>query len=311
MKTLGRKLRNAGKRNLRRVFEIGQHLGVDLLPRHFYSEVPDLRGLKQSSRWKEPRSMVGVRGTAIDEQMAFVAACCPEAMVDRLARGDLYSLACSANGAAGFGPIEAEFLHAFLCSQGIRRVVQVGCGVSTAVMLQAAEEAGTPLELLCIEPYPTAFLREADRRGQIELVPEKAQDVPLALLTDLGDDGLLFIDSTHAVGPGSEVNRVIFEVLPRLKAGDWVHFHDIYFPYDYQRGLLDGELFFNNESALLHAFLIGNPRFSIRASLSMLHYADPAGLQRYLPNYRPAQNDHGLSASEGHFPSSTYLRVYD
>ena len=90
------------------------------------------------------------------------------------------------------------------------------------------------------------------------------------------------------------MNRIILEVLPRLSGGDWLHFHDIYFPYDYQRGLLDDELFFSSESVLLHAFLINNPAFTIRAALSMLHFGDPERLQRLLPNYRPASDDHGL-----------------
>jgi hypothetical protein len=140
-------------------------------------------------------------------------------------------------------------------------------------------------------------------------VPRKAQKVPLEVLTELDDGDFLFIDSSHTVKPGSEVNRLILEVLPRLKRGAWVHFHDIFFPYDYQRGLLSDELFFCNESVLLQAYLTNNPRYTIRASLSMLHYAAPGELIKYLPNYHPAENEHGLKRSEDHFPASTYLQV--
>ena len=47
-------------------------------------------------------------------------------------------------------------------------------------------------------------------------------------------------------------------MLPRLAAGVRVHFHDIWFPYDYSGGILDSELFFWHETALLHAYLAGN-----------------------------------------------------
>ena len=164
----------------------------------------------------------------------------------------------------------------------------------TAVMLLAAEDAGYRPELVCVEPFPTGFLTRSAREGLIELVQARAQDVPREVLTDLGDEGLLFVDSTHTVKPGSEVNRLILEVLPRLEVGGWVHFHDIYFPYDYQRGLIDDELFFSNESVLLHALLINNRALTVRAALSMLHYADPARLGRSLPGYCPAPNDQGL-----------------
>jgi predicted O-methyltransferase YrrM len=309
MSILNRKLKKTGKIALRRMFEVGQHIGIDFLPRHFYSEIPDLRSLKQADHWKQPRSLVGVQGSKTSEQVEFLASCCPRETVERLRLGDIHEHGCRENGAAGFGPVEADFLYAFIRKQRPGRIVQVGSGVSTAIILLAASEADYPVKLTCIDPFPTDFLRQADRLGLIELIPERAQDVLLEMLTELGENGLLFIDSSHVVGPGSEVNRIILEVMPRLDQGTWVHFHDIYFPYDYQRNLMGDELFFNNESSLLHAFLIGNSRFSIRASLSMLHYAEREALARYLPNYRPAIDDHGLRASEGHFPASTYLQV--
>lgn len=309
MESLTRRLKDQGKKNLRRVFEVGQRLGMDVLPRHFYSEIPDIRGLKADERWKEPREMVGVSGVDPAEQLDFVRACCPAAIVDRLRRNDIFAQACAANGAAGFGAVEADFLYAFIRAQRPARVVQVGCGVSTAVILRAAADGCFPMKVTCVDPYPSTYLRDADRQGRIELVPERAQDVPAEILTDLGSGGLLFVDSSHVVGPGSEVNRITLDILPRLAEGAWVHFHDIFFPFDYQRGLLDDELFFSNESALLHAFLIGNHRYTIRAALSLLHYADRAALGECLPNYRPGQDDHGLRASDGHFPASTYLQV--
>jgi predicted O-methyltransferase YrrM len=310
--TWNRRARDSAKRALRVAFELGQRLGVDVLPRHFYSEIPCIRDLRRDDSWKTPHTMHGVRGADPQSQFAFVESCCTAAIVDRLARGDVFGRACAANGEPGFGPIDGDFLCAFIQAVRPPRIVQVGCGVSTSIMLLAASEAGYRPEVVCVEPYPTAYLREAARAGEIRLIAEKAQAVALETLTGLGPGGFLFVDSTHTVKPGSEVNRLILEVLPRLGPGSWVHFHDIYFPYNYQRGLLDDELFFCNESALLHAFLINNPAFAVRASLSMLHDADPSRLGRSLPNYRPAHSRSGLRLSaEGDFPGSTYLQVVD
>jgi hypothetical protein len=309
--TWNRRTKTALKRGLRTLFEVGQRFGVNVLPRHFYSEVPCIQELRRDSSWRKPHTMHGVQGAEPGPQLAFVEACCPPEVVRRLGRNDIFAHACAANGEPGFGATDADFLFAFV--QAIRppRIVQVGCGVSTAVMLLAAAEAGSGYrpEVVCVEPYPTGFLRQADREGKIRLVAEKAQTVALETLTDLGPGGFLFVDSTHTVKPGSEVNRLILEVLPRLEPGCWVHFHDIYFPYNYQRGLLDDELFFCNESALLHAFLINNPAVTVRASLSMLHDAEPARLARSLPNYRPAPSQDGLRLAEGDFPGSIYLQV--
>jgi hypothetical protein len=307
--SLKRRLKNLSKRGLRKLFEVGQHCGLDILPRHFYSEIPCIADLRRDDGWKLPRTMHGVSGNDIAMQFDFLKSCCSPELVSVLAHNDIHAQACARNGEPGFCPVDSAFLYGFIRTIRPMKIVQVGCGVSTAVILRAASDAGYRPELVCVEPYPTRFLHDASREEAIRLIAEKAQAVPLELLIDLGDEGFLFADSTHTVKPGSEVNRLVLEVLPRLRPGTWAHFHDIYFPYDYQRGILDDELFFSNESVLLHAFLIHNRACTIRVSLSMLHYADPDRLARSIPGYRPAANDHGLKRSEGHFPGSLYLQM--
>ena len=121
---------------------------------------------------------------------------------------------------------------------------------------------------------------------------------------------MLFVDSTHTVKPGSEVNRIILEVLPRLQAGALVHFHDITFPYDYPPDILDRTLFFWNESALLLALLTGNSSLSVLFAMSMLHDSAPRTVSNRLPHYRPMAMDKGLRSRDGHYPTSIYLRAY-
>ncbi len=304
-----RALKNAYKALLVKLFHAGQHLGFDFLPRHFYAEIPDIRKLKKTTRWKEPYSMVGVAGTDLDAQLAFVRSVVPSAMAERLARGDIHREACTRNGEEGYGPVEADFLFAFVATLRPRRIVQIGCGVSTAVCLMAAGEAGYAPEIVCIEPYPTRFLTERSAAGAITLIAKKVEDLDYAFLAPLGAGDLFFVDSSHTLGPAGEVTRIVVEMLPRLNDGVRVHFHDVYFPYDYPGNLLTTALFFHHESALLHAFLVLNRRFGITASLSMLHHARPADLAALLPNYRPRGNDHGLATTAGHFPSALYLEA--
>jgi len=216
---------------------------------------------------------------------------------------DVHGDACRANGVAGYGPIESSFLYGFVHSKRPRKIVQVGAGVSTAVALSAARDAGHEIDIVAIDPYPTRFLRAAP----VTLIEQAAQDVPLDQLTDLRDGDLLFIDSTHTVRADSEVNRLVLEVLPRLRPDVFVHFHDIYFPYDYQRDVLDDALYFWSESTLVQAFLIGNERYRIATALSMLHYEVPDELAKLIPGYRPQPNRDGLGAGDGHFPASLYL----
>jgi hypothetical protein len=249
------------KRGLRLLFETGQRVGVNGLPKHFYSSIPDIRDLRREESWRRPFEMFGVLGSEIGPQAAFLEDLCPEELAVRWAGLDVHGAACRENGqGGGYGTIEAEVLFAFILRHRPARIVQVGCGVSTSVVLRAAGEAGYAPDIICIEPYPSEFLSRMSREGRIRLIAERAEAVERDVLTGLGPGDLLFVDSTHTVKPGSEVNRIILDVLPRLKAGVFIHFHDVYFPYDYQRGLLSAELFFNAESTLLHAFLVGNPR---------------------------------------------------
>ena len=294
---------------LRKLFELGQHAGINVLPLHFYSAIPDMRELRKTDYWKNQRSMVGVNGADAESQLAFVRECCSDQLVARQKTLHVYERCATENGESGYGKVEADFLFCFISTKKPRRVLQIGAGLSTAVILLAAKEAGYTPEVVCIDPFPNKFLQDAEERGRIKLIPRKAQFLDVALLADLRDNGLLFIDSTHTVRPGSEVNYLILEVLPRLPGGSWVHFHDIYFPYDYPRNLMSTDLVFPNESVLLHAYLTGNHTCGLMASLSMLHYERPSDLQRLLPNYRPSRNAHGMAASEGDFPSSLYLQV--
>jgi predicted O-methyltransferase YrrM len=254
--------------------------------------------------------MEGVAGADIGAQLSFLRECCLPPLPERLQSG-IHQYACKENGQPGYGPVEADFLYCFISTKRPNKIVQVGCGVSTAIMLLAAKEANYKPEIICVDPLPTEYLTRTAQQKLIELIAEPAQEVDLEVLTRLGIGDLLFVDSSHTMRPGSEVNRIILEVLPRLPSGSFVHFHDIYFPYDYQSSVLT-TLFFSGESTLLHAFLIENRRYSIAISLSMLHHACPKQMQSLLTNYRPAAMHYGLHTIEqgsGHFPSATYLSV--
>jgi predicted O-methyltransferase YrrM len=305
-----RKLREQMKSGLHSLFVLGQRLGWDILPRHFYSSIPDIRELRRNEWWRRASSMEGVAGADIGAQLSFLRECCLPPLPERLQSG-IHQYACKENGQPGYGPVEADFLYCFISTKRPNKIVQVGCGVSTAIMLLAAKEANYKPEIICVDPLPTEYLTRTAQQKLIELIAEPAQEVDLEVLTRLGIGDLLFVDSSHTMRPGSEVNRIILEVLPRLPSGSFVHFHDIYFPYDYQSSVLT-TLFFSGESTLLHAFLIENRRYSIAISLSMLHHACPKQMQSLLTNYRPAAMHYGLHTIEqgsGHFPSATYLSV--
>ena len=74
---------------------------------------------------------------------------------------------------------------------------------------------------------------------------------------------MLFVDSSHVSKMGSEVNHIVFDVLPALNQGVLVHFHDVFWPFEYPKDwlLVLGRAW--NETYLLRAFLQYNDAFEI------------------------------------------------
>jgi predicted O-methyltransferase YrrM len=147
------------------------------------------------------------------------------------------------------------------------RVVEVGSGVSTFATLEALrkneEEGGPTAHVLSVEPYPSTALRGLEG---IQLVEQPVQAVPLEVFESLRPNDMLFIDSTHTVKPGGDVNYLVLEVLPRLHPGVIVHIDDISLPFDYGPDALT-TFYHWSETSLLRAFLIHNSNVRILYSL--------------------------------------------
>ena len=146
------------------------------------------------------------------------------------------------------------------------RIVEVGSGHSTRVSARACllneQEGSAPTELIAIEPYPEKLLQDGFP-GLSELRKEFLQDVPLSLFEELKANDILFIDSSHVLKIGSDVHYLFHEVLPRLKAGVFVHFHDIFLPFEYPRDWVVEKHRFYTEQYILHAFLQYNSAFQV------------------------------------------------
>ena len=251
--------------------------------------------------------MSGVEGARCDEQLRFardIASAGP-------ASSNVYSFSCRENRAFGFGPIEAEFLYKYIAARRPRSIIQIGAGVSTSVILQGARAAAYTPTVCCIDPYPTEFLKQLSAIKTIELLALPAEEINSTIVSRLSKGDLFFVDSTHTLGPAGEVTRLILEWLPQLSPGVHVHFHDIYFPYDYNPNILQSALFFPHETALLHAFLCLNHSFRILCSLSMLHHYRQSELMELFSRFSPMQMDDGVMIKDGHFPSSIYIERMD
>ena len=260
-----RRLKNIAKRGLFEIHRIALRAGVIILPNHYYVGVPDVNALRRTTdMWARRSKLLGVNSD-LDCQVARLRDVCSRFEPEY--RGNpFYEDAVSGGSGPGFGYIEAQALHGVVRHFKPRQIIEVGSGVSTRCSLAATrmneDEGAHRCDITCIKPYPSPWLAG----GEVRLIRSQVQCVGFELFEALEPGSLLFIDSSHTVKVAGDVNHLILEVLPRLRAGVLVHFHDIYLPYDYARNALTS-LEHAQETALLHAFLIGNRNVEILFSL--------------------------------------------
>jgi predicted O-methyltransferase YrrM len=126
-----------------------------------------------------------------------------------------------------FPSLDAAVAYALVRERKPRHIVEVGSGHSTRLLSKALGGVG---EILAIDPAPRADI--ADLPG-VRVKSSTLQAAPDKVFDGLVQGDVLFIDSSHILMPGSDVDILLNRVLPRLPSGTLVHIHDIFLPFDY------------------------------------------------------------------------------
>jgi hypothetical protein len=186
-----------------------------------------------------------------------------------------------------YGAVEADVLHAIVRYERPRRIIELGSGFSSLVIAAAARRnaaEGHPVEFATYDPFPRDFIRGGIEGMELNAV--SATDIALAEFEALAEHDVLFVDTTHTVKLGSDVNRIILDVLPELATGVLVHFHDVFLPYEYPRAFLERRLYWS-EQYLLQAFLAQNPAWEIVLPLHALVRERPETLSTLVGSFHP------------------------
>lgn len=188
------------------------------------------------------------------------------------------------NGFYDFG--SAIVLYGVIRHVSPSRIVEIGSGFSSALMLDIDERFfNWAIECTLIDPFPEnrllKLLRPGDR-DRVTIIPHFLQDVDLALFDPFEQVDMLFIDSSHVSKMGSDVNLLFFEIIPRLPIGAWIHFHDIFYPFDYPPKWIEDRRAWN-EAYLLRTFLEHNRAFQICFFFDYLRRFEREALERALP----------------------------
>lgn len=252
-------------------------------PGHFYSPIVDQGDIEQRGTQIFGRDPLALPAVHLDiasqwstfEQLAALMTDLDFAP-DRAtanARGHRY---WTENPAYGDG--DASALAAMLRLIKPQRLIELGCGYSSACTLDTRERfLGDTPHITFVDPYPE-LLNDITRGAGERNVDVKAfttQDVPVEWVEQLRENDVLFIDSTHVTKTGSDVNRIFFELLPALKPGAVIHLHDVFPGFEYPRAWVEEGRSWN-ELYLLRAFLQYNDAFEVMCFPGLLRDLDPA-----------------------------------
>lgn len=168
---------------------------------------------------------------------------------------------------------DAIFLYSMLRHYRPKQIIEIGSGFSSSVMLDTNNLfLNNEMNLTFIEPYADrlkSLLTKVDV-ATTTLIESNVQGVSLDTFDKLNAGDILFVDGTHVVKTGSDVNYVLFEIMPRLKSGVLIHFHDVFFPFEYPKSwVFEGRNW--NEDYFLKAFLMYNKEFEIKLFSDFLH----------------------------------------
>jgi hypothetical protein len=202
--------------------------------------------------------------------------------------------------------IDAHVYYAFIRHYKPKQIIEIGAGNSTllaaAAGMQNLRETGRAPRLVAIEPFPGPLLKEGFA-GLSQLIESRVQDVAMNLFTSLERGDILFIDSSHVLRAGGDVQMEYLEILPRLVPGVLVHVHDISLPRPYPRVYFEKQLYWN-EQYLLQAFLAFNSRFEViwPGNYMMIKY--PERLGKAFPEFQTMRQFFPVSE-----PSAFWMRV--
>lgn len=261
----------------------------DVVARNYYSPIPDLEQLPEDI-WDRRSAAAGV-DLKLDRAMETIEG----ELAPFIAELDVPLSGPAPPGQfflrnENYEAVDAELLYAMVRSRKPRRVLELGSGYTTLLIGDACRRnaaEGRPTEHIAFDPYPRAHIVGDGPPEPTVFEPISANDVPLDRFSELGTGDILFVDTTHTVKLGSDVNHIVLDILPSLASGVLVHFHDIFIPWEYPRGWFEEMQYYWAEQYLLQAFLAFNDSFEVVLPAMAVAREFPERLGAVVPSLAP------------------------
>jgi predicted O-methyltransferase YrrM len=266
MKTILKKLLKRSDRLENFLLDLVDDTKPFVPPGHFYSPIPALDYVKKNATkifGMIPEDIPGV-DLREDEQLAVLYSFQESYQELPFADEKTEYLRYFYNNPA-YSYSDAIFLYCMIRNVKPKQIIEIGSGYSSCVTLDTNElYFDNSIKVTFIEPYPELLLsliKDEDKK-RIHLLASNLQEIDLAVFKSLGAGDILFIDSSHVVKIYSDVNYIFSEILPSLAPGVLIHFHDIFYPFEYpERWIFENRAW--NEIYFLRTFLQYNYAFEI------------------------------------------------
>jgi len=270
-----------GLRKLCRLFGIN----ISLYPSgHYYSPIVDVTQVVSDTQvFTKKKAFPGI-DLRIDDQLSLI-----DSLSDNYRNIDFPNKKTDTHlyyyNNPYFSYSDAIILHLILVKFRPKNIVEIGSGYSTACMLDTIAQYNLDCHVTTVDQDTTRLselLITSTSSHNISVIKSPLQEVDIAVFKALEKDDILFVDSSHISKTGSELHKIIFDVLPALKRGVIIHFHDIFQNFEYPKEWIDEGISFN-ESYLLRAFLQYNSEFKILLYLGQLQQDYPDVISDKLP----------------------------
>lgn len=286
-------------------FDLFQRLGVHVLQNHFYSPIPDTRILgTRKDLWDNESEMAGV-DLNIGGQIDYLKNVLPQYRKELNFPQNKTAIPYEYyRNNREFGFLSAAVLHSMIRHFSPGKIIEVGSGYSTMVSARAClmnETHGKTTKLTSVDPYPNKIIKKGFP-GLSEVIPKKAEEVPVDFFLQLENQDILFIDSTHVIRIGGDVTYLYLDILPKLRKGVIIHIHDIFLPRHYPKDWVIQQRRFWTEQYLLQAFLTYNRNYEVMWCGSFIYLKHLSELKSAIPLPSEAH------IFENYFSSSFWMR---
>jgi hypothetical protein len=265
-----------------------------MVPVHFYQPIPDIKDLERRKVWEGVSKLRGIEFEPL-KYLKFLQLL-----------GSKYSKECDWPNEPTSDPDQfflnnscfsygcASALHSMIRECKPQRIIEVGSGFSSQIIRDALllnkKLDNINGEHIIIDPF--CALNLTSLAPNTKILKKKVEETDLSIFKRLKANDILFIDSSHVCKIGSDVNFEILEILPVLKKGVYIHFHDINLPYEYPKAYAINPKFrmFWNESYLLQSFLMFNKDFEIILPMTYIQKVFEKQFRKSFPNGNKAEN---------------------